>query len=250
MPNPLALTLHASAVQATSGQSATFDLLATAFAADGLRRRIAELLLEVTAASGTAPTLNVTIETSPNPTSWQPVLAFKSFTDVGFQRLKFGPLERYLRAKWVIGGTTPSFTLQITGDAHVVYAAHDDFFVHGLPRIAVPDPTDPVDLLSGALLGASSNANAQIPRAHTLPLKDPYPESLKRCCCKLAAFDFLTQRGFDPDDPADKEVVTAAKAAEKWLDSLGGGVEPDWVDATPDEYDAGAYMSTRPRRGW
>jgi len=248
MPNPLALTLQASAAQGTNGVSATFDLLATAFAADQLPRRIAELLIEVTAVSGTEPTLNVTIETSPTPTSWQPVLSFQEFDAVGFQRLKFGPLERYMRASWVLGGTTPSFTFQITGYAHVVYADHGNFYLHGLPRVAVPDPTDPVDLLSGCLLAASSDANAQIPRAHTLPLKEPYPDSLKQRVCHIAAWQFLLQRGVDPEQ--HKETERRHDRAVEWFDALGSGTQPDWVDDSPDTYDAGAYMSTRPRRGW
>ena len=253
MPNPLALTLQASAAQVASGQSAVFDLLDPAFAEDVLPRRLAELMLEVTAVAGTEPRLNVTVQTAPNTLGFEDVLSYREFSGVGFQRLKFAPLERYVRIAYTIAGAGASFTFKVSGDAHVIYADHEDFYRHGLPKVAVFDPdvpTNPVDLLSGSLLGASSAANAQIPRAHTLPLKPPYPESLKRACCKLAALDFLTQRGFNPDDPADKAVAKAAEKAEEWLDALGSGAQPDWIDATPDETDAGAYMATRPRRGW
>jgi hypothetical protein len=248
MPNPLAVTLLALGARTTSSQSVAVDLLDPAFATDGLRRRLAELMIEVTAVAGTTPTLNVTVQTSPNPTSFQDVMSFDVSEAVGYQRLRFAPLERYARVKWVISGVGASFTFQVAGDAHVIYADPEDFYRHGLPRAAIPDPTDPVDLLASSLLAASSNANAKIPRAYVLPLKDPYPESLKHRVCHIAAFDFIAQRGYDPDQPADKEIILRAQRAEKWLDSLGGGVEPDWIDATPDVYDAGAGVASCPRR--
>jgi hypothetical protein len=250
MPNPLALTLQALGAVTASGTSAVFDLLDPTFAEDGLKRRLAELMIEVTAVAGTAPTLNVTVQTSPNTTSFQDVLAFREFEAVGYQRLKFATLERYVRISYTVAGTLPSFTFQVTGDAHVIYADTEDFFSYGLPRAAVPETTDPVDLLSSCLLAASSTANAKIPRAYKLPLKDPYPESLRLRVSKLAAFSFLSQRGYDPDDAADKEVKAASDDAEKWLDGLGGGVEPDWIDSTTDTYDAGAGVASGPRRDW
>jgi len=256
VPNPLALTLRASAASVATGTGTTFDLYDAAYATDTLKRRLAELTLEVTVVAGTAPKLNVTVQTSPNTTSFQDVLSFSEFEAIGFQRLKFATLERYVRIKWTIAGSGVglSFTFQVAGFAHVIYADHDDFFLYGLPRAAaVPEGgTDPIDLLSGSLLGAASMANAKIPRAHTLPLKDPYPESLRIAVAKIAGYMFLAQRGFDPDSPADKEVKAGHDDAAKWLNALGGGVEPDWIDATPEVYDAGAGVASGVPRdsGW
>jgi phage gp36-like protein len=252
VPNPLALTLQAYGPQTTSGSSAVVDLLAPVFAEDGLKRRLAELMIEVTAISGVGATLKARVQTSPNTTSFRDVLAFPEFVELGFHKLCFSPLERYIRLAWDIGGATPSVTFTVYGDAHVIYASPDDFFRYGLPRqAAAPDDgTDPVDLLSAQLLAASSDANSKIPRAYTLPLKDPYPDSLKRRVCKIAAYYFLQQRGFDPESEPDKKVEDEHDAAWEWLDALGGGVEPDWVDATPDVYDAGAGTASGPRRDW
>lgn len=249
MPNPLAFTLKASAAETATDSSAVFDLLDPAFAEDELPRRLAELMIEVTAATvvSEAPELIATVQTSPNPSSFQDVLSFRPFADVGYQRLKFATLERYVKLAWTITAGD-EFTFSVKGHAHLIYADHDDFFGFGLPRAAVPDETDPVDLLASSLLGASSLANAKIPRAHTLPLKPPYPESLRLHVAKLAAYKFLSQVGFDPDKPADKEVKAGHDDAEEWLDMLGGGVEPDWVDATPEVYDAGAGTASGPRR--
>lgn len=249
MPNLLALTLQASGPQTTSGASAAFDLALLSWATDGLTRQAATLRLEVTAASGTTPTLNVTIETSPNTTSWKQVLVYDQLGAVGYQRLATASLERYVRAKWTIAGTLPSFTLLVAGDAETIYATPTDFYAFGIPAIAV-GVTDPVDLLARCLLAASSEANAKIPREYALPIKYPYPDSLKMRVSEIAAYKFISQRGFDPDDPADKELKTNSDAARKWLDDLGKGTVPDWIDATPDVFDGGAAVVSRPIRGW
>lgn len=250
MPLPLSLTLQASVVQTGNGQSAAFDLLLSSFATDGLARRVATLLLEVTAASGTAPTLIVTIETSPNTSSWKTVLSFTTVTAITFERLTFAPLERYVRARWTIAGpVSPSFTFAISGSAEVIYADNEDFYRYGLPKVAVQD-LDPVDLLSRELLAASSFFNSKIPRAYTLPLKEPYPESLKQKVCEFAAYPMLCVRGFDPDDAGDKEVKDRHEDAEEWAQDLGDGTVPDWIDATPDVTDFGGAIVSQPRRGY
>ena len=76
------------------------------------------LLLDVTAASGTTPTLDVTIETSyDGSTGWVSLGTFSQKTAVSTQRKSFSGCDRYVRASWVVGGTTPSFTFSITGEA-------------------------------------------------------------------------------------------------------------------------------------
>lgn len=79
-------------------------------------RGVARLLMDVTAASGTSPTLNVTVETSHDGTTWRSAGTFTQATAVGQQRAAFN-IDRFVRASWTIGGTSPSFTLSITGDA-------------------------------------------------------------------------------------------------------------------------------------
>lgn len=71
--------------------------------------------LAVSAASGTAPTLDVSLETTVNGTDWLTVAAFaqQTGTQTGLTKV-FGPLGAQCRWKWTIAGTTPSFTLSIT----------------------------------------------------------------------------------------------------------------------------------------
>lgn len=76
----------------------------------------ARLTLDVTAASGTTPTMTVTVETSQDgSSSWTSVGSFAAATGVSSQRKTFAGLDNFLRATWTVGGTTPSFTFSVAG---------------------------------------------------------------------------------------------------------------------------------------
>lgn len=76
------------------------------------------MLLTVSAASGTLPTLNVILESSPDGvTGWQTFGTFAQMTAAGSIRDVFGPCDRYVRATATIAGTLPSFTMSLTGEA-------------------------------------------------------------------------------------------------------------------------------------
>lgn len=108
------------------------------FTRGGLGRFLCQL--NVTAITGTTPTLDLKIQTSVDGTNWQDVAAFAQVTaatGIRFLRIvaggaipnvveeaqkdgtlaaatvESGPLGKFIRAKWVIGGTTPSFTMQL-----------------------------------------------------------------------------------------------------------------------------------------
>jgi len=75
------------------------------------------LNLDVTAASGSNPTLDVTVETSPDGVNWQPFMRFAQKTAVSSERRQGGPSDRYVRAVATVGGTNPSFTFSLGGEA-------------------------------------------------------------------------------------------------------------------------------------
>jgi hypothetical protein len=76
------------------------------------------LLLTVSAASGTTPTCDVAIETSNDgSTNWRSMGSFTQATGVTSQRKCFSGADRFVRATATIGGTTPSFTLSVAGEA-------------------------------------------------------------------------------------------------------------------------------------
>ncbi len=75
-----------------------------------------ELFLDVTAASGTTPTLNVIVETRTSAGTARTVgAAFTQATAVSSERKSFVGLGDEYRVRWTIAGTTPSFTFSVTG---------------------------------------------------------------------------------------------------------------------------------------
>ncbi len=69
--------------------------------------------LNITAVSGTSPTLLVQIQASDdNGTTWYnlPNAAFTSASTVSSQAIQINTFGDYIRAEFTIGGTTPSFT--------------------------------------------------------------------------------------------------------------------------------------------
>lgn len=102
-----ALTLAASAARTATGNGAVVEV------GD---KGTARVLLDVTARSGTTPTLDVVIQTSHDGTTWRTAHTFTQVTAVGQQRVSV-PIDRFVRAAWTVGGTTPNFTFSIKGEA-------------------------------------------------------------------------------------------------------------------------------------
>lgn len=70
--------------------------------------------LDVTAVSGTTPSMTVSVEESHDGTTWRSVGAFAAKTAAGTERKSFVIAEPFYRYVWTITGTTPSFTFSIT----------------------------------------------------------------------------------------------------------------------------------------
>lgn len=70
--------------------------------------------LNVTAAGGVGPTLDVLIEDSLDGTNWNTIGTFSQKTAVSREVINVtNPFSEQLRARWTIGGTTPTFTFSI-----------------------------------------------------------------------------------------------------------------------------------------
>lgn len=81
---------------------------------------VARLSIDVTAASGTSPSLTATVQTSADSgvnDPWRTVAAFAAATAVSTERKSFAGLDRFVRVSYAVSGTTPSLTLGITGEA-------------------------------------------------------------------------------------------------------------------------------------
>lgn len=99
-------TLHASAARTASGNGTPVTGFGkvTQFRAQ----------LNVTAVSGTAPTLDVVIEDSIDGTNWNVIGTFAQDTAVGREVINItSPFADQVRVRYVIGGTTPSFTFSV-----------------------------------------------------------------------------------------------------------------------------------------
>ena len=105
----LDVTLHASKAETATVTGAWIE---------AGRRGVARLTLDVVAKAGTSPTLDVDIETSDDGTNnVRTVASFTQKTDVGSERKCFAGLDRFVRMKATLGGTTPSFTFSVEGEA-------------------------------------------------------------------------------------------------------------------------------------
>jgi hypothetical protein len=104
------LTLMASAARTSSTTSDVYEV-----GDKGTLR----LDLDVTAVSGTAPTMHVQIETRKayGSGTWRVVDAFPIKTTTGSERRSMSGLDRFVRAVCTIAGTSPSFTFSLGGEA-------------------------------------------------------------------------------------------------------------------------------------
>lgn len=103
---PLGTAAVSSAARVASGNGTSVET--------GSFTEIRGLVLDVTAASGTNPTLDVRVETSDDNTTWRTISSFAQATTVTNEHKEFGPLGRYVRIAWTIAGTaTPSFTFSV-----------------------------------------------------------------------------------------------------------------------------------------
>lgn len=77
--------------------------------------RTLRLALDVSAATGTTPTLDVVVEDSiDGGTNWNTLATFAQNTATGREVLNItSPFGRKLRVRWTIAGTTPSFTFKV-----------------------------------------------------------------------------------------------------------------------------------------
>lgn len=96
----------ASAARTTSGTNSGFNK-------NDLHEGL--MLLDVTAVSGTNPTLNVKVQTSPDNANWfdLPNGAFTQLTAAGKQALKTDNFGKYIRVAYTISGTNPGFTFSV-----------------------------------------------------------------------------------------------------------------------------------------
>jgi phage gp36-like protein len=100
-----------------------------------------------------------------------------------------------------------------------------------------------------ALDAASDWLDGYLAKQFTLPLLT-WDMAVRDAPAARAALKILTVRGFDPDNPSDKAVVTAARDAETWADRVATGrIVPTVTDSAEEAIAADVAVCSRPRRG-
>ena len=106
------VTVLASGTVTTTGNSGSVDV----GGAGTLRAQVV-----VSAASGTTPSLTVTIQTSHDAGATDPWrtagAAYTALTAAGSSPWQTFPVDRFVRVSYAVSGTTPSFTFAVNGEA-------------------------------------------------------------------------------------------------------------------------------------
>jgi len=117
-----------------------------------------------------------------------------------------------------------------------VYADLEDLYAFGAPQSAFRGVRE--EQLQAQLDVASKRANAFLRNNWTLPLQplnpppaigQPYPEELKEAVAKIAAYNIMSVRGYDPEKD-NGALRDRAKEALQWLKDVGAG------DITPSDF--------------
>lgn len=103
-----ALAAVASAARTATGTSAAFSTADV---------NSLNATLTITVASGTSPTLDLTLETTADGTNYYTAGTFPQQTGVATVARVIGDLGATSRWKWTIAGTTPSFTFAVSATA-------------------------------------------------------------------------------------------------------------------------------------
>ncbi len=101
-----------------------------------------------------------------------------------------------------------------------VYATAADLASLGLPAAALAAVSS--DDQTAALADASSLIDSYLAPRFDLPLS-AVPAQLKGICCKLAAFDVLRKRGFNPGSVDAETVRLSYEDAMRWLRDVAAG---------------------------
>jgi phage gp36-like protein len=239
MANAEAINLHAIGAETTTGTGTSADI--------GSLRTVAKLSAKVAAASVPGAGLVVTIQTSPNDSSWRTVKILEAMPAAGNIDATVHGLQRYVRSLWTVPASA-SFTFSVDGYAHVVYCEPSDIARYAAKDCSLSRVTDAEK--ADACIAASDLADGYIGGAFELPLA-AWGEDLRMRCAQVAASILVARAVQNPEGP-DALVFTMKDEAMAWFDRLADGKlsPPGMVDTTPETFDGGAVVVSRTSRGW
>ena len=229
------ITLLASSVQSTSGVGAMVDVGGN----DTVR-----LDLDVSAASGTTPSLTVAIETSRDQITWRTAGAFAAVSAAGTSR-RVLTVDRWVRARWTISGTTPSLTIGVSGSSYRPYANPNDIAQSQMASAIAAVSNEVKDR---HLIAACERADDLLSDArYVLPLT-AWGDSLRQDVRKIAIWNiFAEEIGFNPELAVDNVIRQNHDDA---MSALRRGSYSGIVDSTPATDEGEAYVVCGTPRQW
>ena len=99
------------------------------------------------------------------------------------------------------------------------YAQISDLTTYGLPPTALQSPNLPVQVVQGALNDASDIADSYLRGRYALPLL-AWGTELTQAVCRIAAYNLLSVRGYNPAAAADVNIRDRYTDALDWLNKV------------------------------
>lgn len=206
MADLLAVTLHASGTELSSGTGSAVDV--------GPLRTLLAGMIRVTAKAGPGQA-EFALETSPDgSTGWRPVRDLGVLSDIGRLEFHADECERFVRVRWVLASLT-SATFSVTADAHVLYAKRADL---GLSFREKALETEDAEKLAKQLLSATSDIDDALNVNYPLPMTS-WPPSITQRCADIGAWRVLKSIGFQPEG-SDEVIRLGFEDATKWLEKV------------------------------
>lgn len=98
-------------LKASSTETASAN--GTGLQVNGTAVRGMTAIMNVTAASGTTPTLDVVVQHSDDNSTFTDLATFDQVSDEGISQVRFATDKQYIRTASTIAGTSPSFTYSV-----------------------------------------------------------------------------------------------------------------------------------------
>ena len=99
------------------------------------------------------------------------------------------------------------------------YAQVQDLTTYGLPATALQSPNLPVQVQNAALSDASDIADSYLRGRYSLPLI-AWGSELTQAVCRIAAYNLLSVRGYNPGASADVNIRDRYVDAIDWLNKV------------------------------
>lgn len=128
------------------------------------------------------------------------------------------------------------------------YATLAELYIYGAPSVAFGTIT--TDALTVALTSASSIVDSFIRSRYALPLT-VWGSDLKQATCKIAAYEVLSVRGYNPAAGSDVNILNRHIEAMSWLKGVSRGeIHLDVTPALATASQGSGVVVSNSRRGW